>query len=83
MNEILKFLADHHEALLVGASFVGISVAQTMPADWGKGFGATLWKWIYDATQEAMSARSGRLVSGPPPRAAVEVPQPIEAKPQP
>lgn len=77
--QLIKVLEDHHEAILTAVYFLGMAFAVSMPKDWSKGFGKTLWSWIYDGTQEAVSMRSGRLVSGPPPKPAVEVPAPIDA----
>lgn len=83
MNPIAKFLEDHHEAIATGLYFLLMAFAVTMPKDWSKGFFPTAWSWVYDGTQELVSMRSGRLVSGPAPKAAVEIPQPIDSPKQP
>lgn len=83
MNPFLKFLEDHHEALATGGAFVVMAYAVSMPPNWDAGFGKTAWKWFYDGTQEAISMRSGKLVSGPPPKPAVTVPPAIEPTAQP
>ena len=74
MNQFLKFMADHHEAIATGGYFIVIAFAVSMPPNWDAGIPKTLWKWIYDGTQEAISMRSGKLVSGPAPKPAVSVP---------
>lgn len=79
MNPAIKFLEDHHEAIATGLYFFFMAFAVTMPKDWSKGFMGTAWTWIYDGTQELVSMRSGRLVSGPAPKPAVTIPEPIEA----
>lgn len=76
MNPLIKFLVDHHEAIATGGYFLFMAVLVTMPPNWDGGFAKTLWKWIYDAGQEAVSMRSGKLVSGPAPKPAVEIPAP-------
>lgn len=79
MNPFLKFLEDHHEIFLGTLYFWAMAELVTMPPNWDGGFFRTAWKWQYDAAQEFISQRSGRLVSGPPPKSAIEVPQPTEA----
>lgn len=81
MNPLLKFIEDHHEAIATGGYFLLMAYAVSMPQNWDAGFWKTAWKWFYDGTQEAVSMRSGKLVSSPAPKPAVEVPAAIEAKP--
>lgn len=83
MSPFLKFLEDHHEALATAGGFLLMAYAVSMPQNWDAGFARTAWKWFYDGTQEAISMRSGKLVSGPSPRPAVEVPPAVEAPRQP
>lgn len=83
MNEFMKFLADHHE-VIGGIAVVGfMSFAATIPEELPYKPQA-LWAWFRAFILEFMSLRSGKLVSGPAPKPAVEIPAPIDApKPQP
>ena len=82
MNEFLKFLSDHHE-VIGGLALVGmLSFAATIPEQLPYK-PQDLWSWFRSFTLEFMSLRSGKLVSGPAPKAAVSVPDPIDTpKPQ-
>lgn len=80
MSPFFKFIEDHHEALAAGAYFFVMAYVVTMPPNWDAGFWKTAWKWNYDAGQEFISQRSGKLVSSPAPKPAIEVPAPKEAK---
>lgn len=79
MNPLIKFLEDHHEVIAGFLYFWFMAEIVTMPPNWDGGLWKTLWKWQYDAAQEFISMRSGKLVSGPAPKPAVEVPKPIDA----
>ena len=71
-------LQIHHEILFGMAGMASLSFAATIPEKLPYR-PEDLWSWFRSFVLEFMSLRSGKLVSGPPPKAAVEIPQPIEA----
>lgn len=82
MNPLIKFLEDHHEALGTAGVIAFFAFGATIPEELPYKPQA-LWAWFRAFILEFMSLRSGKLVSSPAPKPAVEIPAPIEAvKPQ-
>lgn len=68
----------HHEVLFGLAAIGFMSFAATIPEQLPFK-PQDLWSWFRAFILEFMSLRSGKLVSGPPPKAAVQVPDPIDS----
>lgn len=76
-----QFIQTHWEALSVVGGWAFLAFASTIPEQLPYK-PQDLWAWFRSFVLEFMSQRANKLVSGPSPKAAVEIPQPIASKEQ-